>query len=96
MTFPLWRYGGKGLPLAKIALPFVYFIASSKVHSALLDGFESGKMIGFVFSSAMVLRMDWSKIPRIVDSPMRMVGLTKSTTSGSVLSCWPLLSSREK
>lgn len=79
-----------------MAFPSVNFMASSKVHSALFDGFESGKMIGFSLSLAMVFRIALSKIPRIVESPIKMVGLTKSTTSGRVLNCWPLLSSREK
>lgn len=85
-------YGGKGLPLAKMALPSVCLIASSNVHSELLDGFERGKMIGCSFSFAIVSRMFLSKAPRIVESPMSIVGLTYSMTSGKVLNCWPLVS----
>lgn len=79
-----------------MAFPPVYFMASSNVHSELLDGFESGKIIGRSFSLAIFCRMDLSKIPRIVDNPIKIVGLTYSTTSGKDLNCSPLLSSREK
>lgn len=59
-----------------MAFPSVYLMASSNVHSELLEGFDRGKMIGCGFSLAMVLRILSSKIPRMVESPMRMVGLT--------------------
>ena len=45
--------GGKGLPLAKSALPWVARNASSCVHSALLVGLDSGKMMGRSFCSAI-------------------------------------------
>ncbi len=76
MILSLWRYGRKGLPLAKRALPSVCLMASSKVHSELLEGFDKGKMIGLGFNFAMVLRMFSSKMPRMVERPMRIVGLT--------------------
>ncbi len=79
-----------------MAFPSVYFMASSNVHSELLDGFESGKIIGRSLSLAIFCKMDLSKIPRIVDNPINIVGLTYSTTSGKDLNCCPLLSSREK
>lgn len=65
----------------------MYFIASSNVHSALLDGFERGKTMGFLFRVAILLRIDSSKIPRMVERPMRIVGLTWSTISGRDLNC---------
>jgi hypothetical protein len=79
-----------------MALPSVCFIASSNVHSALLEGFDKGKIIGRSLSLAIFWRIDLSKMPRIVDSPIKIVGLTYSTTSGNDLNCCPLLSSREK
>lgn len=59
-----------------MAIPSVCFMASSYVHSALLEGLERGKMIGCVFNFAMVLRIFASKIPRMVERPIRIVGLT--------------------
>jgi hypothetical protein len=79
-----------------MALPAVCFIASSKVHSALLEGFDNGKMMGRSLREAIFWRIDLSKTPRMVDSPIKIVGLTYSTTSGNDLNCSPLLSSREK
>lgn len=75
-SLPLWSKDGKGLPLAKRARPSVYFIASSKVHSELAEGLESGKMMGCWFHWPILVRIDESKTPPMVDSPIRMVGWT--------------------
>lgn len=57
------------------------------MHSALLEGFERGKIMGFLFRAAILARIDLSKIPRMVESPIRIVGLTWSTISGRDLNC---------
>ena len=43
---PLYSNESKGLPLQKSALPSVFSMAASAVHSALCVGFESAKMMG--------------------------------------------------
>lgn len=90
-----WRVG-KGEPDAKRHLPLVCLLASSKVHSDLLLGLERGKIIGRSLSSAIRCKSCGVKAPPMVDRPIKIVGLTCSTTSSSDLYCLPPLSSREK
>lgn len=77
----LYVTGSNGLPLANSTRPSVHSTASSKLHSDWEEGFDKGKMTGLSLSSAMRLRIFLSKAPPIVDRPMRIVGLTSSTTS---------------
>lgn len=59
-----------------MARPCVHFIASSKVHSDLDDGFDKGIIIGFLLKSAILFNIDSLKTPRCVDKPIRIVGCT--------------------
>jgi hypothetical protein len=73
--FPLYSSSGNGLPLANKQRPSVYLTASSKVHSLLLDGFDSGKTIGRLFNAPIFSKISGVNAPPMVERPIRMVGL---------------------
>ena len=73
--------GPKGLPLAKSARPLLYLYASSAVHSALLVGLLSAKMMGRSLNSAIMPMTRSLKVPACADTPMMHVGRSALTAA---------------
>jgi hypothetical protein len=73
-----------GLPLANSARPSVQRYASSEVHSALLVGFESAKMIGRSLAFAMARRTFSVNALGWAATPISAVGRSVSTAACSV------------
>mmetsp|Transcript_150 Transcript_150/g.389 ORF Transcript_150/g.389 Transcript_150/m.389 type:complete len:231 (-) Transcript_150:310-1002(-) len=78
--------GSKGEPAAKTAFPLVHLYACSAVHSALLFGFERGKMKGCSVCFATSFTTSSVKMPPTALSPIRMVGLKWAQASTSFVS----------
>src|SRR3569833_2579884 len=72
----------KGEPEAKMTVPSVQLTACSKVHSALVSGFDSGNRMGRrpsppASTDALSARtVDSVKTPNVTASPTRADGLT--------------------
>mmetsp|Transcript_33002 Transcript_33002/g.83781 ORF Transcript_33002/g.83781 Transcript_33002/m.83781 type:complete len:255 (+) Transcript_33002:1263-2027(+) len=76
---PLCVSGAKGEPDANTTRPSVQLNASSYVHSDLEVGLDRGKMMGRSFSAAISRTTSSEKALAMVDTPMRMVGLSALT-----------------
>ena len=76
----MYTTGSNGLPVAVNTFPSVQSIRSLGNASALLVGFDNGKMIGRSCSDAISRTIDSLNAPGCVDVPIRIVGRALLTT----------------
>ena len=76
----MYSTGPNGLPDAVNTFPSVHAIKSAGNASALLVGFDNGKMIGRALNEAISRTIDSVNAPACVDVPIKIVGRARDTT----------------
>ena len=87
-VFPSKVTFGNGLPLTKMAFPWLHVYACSAVHSALDVGFERANITGRLLMDDIASMISFVNAPPAPVAPINAVGLNCWIVSKKLIPAW--------